>query len=217
MRSCPSINWSDVARRCFATLLEDELSVTLDSSLTNVPSGKDQSTRRLGKAMDRVAVELATHEADCKADLIKGIQDLGGEVKPRDLYGVKRFNKTSSVATAALDELVGCGLGQWEHRASPGGKGGRPSRVFVLNSPTSSCNSSPSKRGESQSARATTKYDTLIDTAQLAEAWGIGTRTVSNLRQDGLPVVMIGRSVRFCMADCEAWLIEHQAKGDGRG
>lgn len=49
-----------------------------------------------------------------------------------------------------------------------------------------------------------------LTTAQLAAAWQVSERHISNLRRRGMPVVMIGESPRYCLVTCEAWLAAEQ-------
>jgi len=64
--------------------------------------------------------------------LVTWIQGRDGNVSVRDLtHGYRKFRGRDVAATAALDDLVQRGLGQWEAPA-PNPQGRRPIRVFKL-------------------------------------------------------------------------------------
>ncbi|MCO6044144.1 YfjI family protein [Aeoliella sp. ICT_H6.2] len=71
----------------------------------------------------------------------------GGRATPRDLMRSSRKWERADEAEAALQKLVDAGRGSWSLQP-PSGKGGRPTRVFVLNGVTDVDTTSPNP-GES--------------------------------------------------------------------
>ena len=70
-------------------------------------------------------------QRDCRY-LVELITRHGGRITPNELRRASRvFRNSTSDATAALQELVESGYGQWQE-VQPGPKGGRPTRQFVL-------------------------------------------------------------------------------------
>lgn len=55
----------------------------------------------------------------------------------------------------------------------------------------------------------------LVSQDELAAAIGVSDRTVRTLRTRGLPVVMVGDSPRFVIADVHAWLALQKRRGTG--
>jgi excisionase family DNA binding protein len=61
-----------------------------------------------------------------------------------------------------------------------------------------------------------TRNDEVLTVKQLSQRLAISERTVANwIRQRGLPVVRIGKSVRFVWAHVRAWLDEQTSRGGG--
>ena len=58
-----------------------------------------------------------------------------------------------------------------------------------------------------------TSMDDFVTLAELAEAFGVGERSIGNWR--GLPRVRIGRATFFRKADVAAWL-DRKIEGTGR-
>jgi len=83
------------------------------------------------------AVLRETEEDGVRRRLIELIQRRGGRITANDL---RRFSTTyrdsAEAANEALEELARQGSGQWEP-VPPGPKGGRPTRIFVLDRPPS--------------------------------------------------------------------------------
>jgi len=52
----------------------------------------------------------------------------------------------------------------------------------------------------------------LLDRAGIAWALGVGTATVDRMRREGCPIIRIGDSPRFELADCLTWLRTRGAK-----
>lgn len=48
--------------------------------------------------------------------------------------------------------------------------------------------------------------DSLLKTEQLAKVLNVSPRTVHTLREQGLPFIKLGRSIRFHLADVLAWI-----------
>ena len=88
-------------------------------------------------------------DAQIRRGWVENIERRGGAVTVRD-WRRSRSHPTTQDAEAELVELVTFGLGRLEV-TSPGSKGGRPSKQFVLNQPApqSSVNSNPSVTLES--------------------------------------------------------------------
>ena len=72
-----------------------------------------------------------------KSQLVEWIQTKGGSVTAREVQQGHRQYQTSLEAEAALDDVVKAGYGHW-HDVPPGPKGGRPSRVLKLSTPSTS-------------------------------------------------------------------------------
>ncbi|QOV89366.1 DUF3987 domain-containing protein [Humisphaera borealis] len=69
--------------------------------------------------------------------LVELIQRKGGTVTVRDLQQSSRLYTTADDASGALQALVEAGEGRWEQQG-PSARGGRPTRIFHLNTPTAS-------------------------------------------------------------------------------
>jgi Protein of unknown function (DUF3987)/Primase C terminal 1 (PriCT-1)/RepB DNA-primase from phage plasmid len=69
-------------------------------------------------------------ETDHRRELVEYIRSSGGSVTVRELQRHSRKYATSEAAEAALEQLVGAGLGRWEV-VKPDGPG-QPSRVLIL-------------------------------------------------------------------------------------
>lgn len=82
---------------------------------------------------ERVYAVLPESAGDrANRELAAWIEARGGTVTTRDLtHGLRRFRENGEAARAALDELVGAGLGRW-CEPGHGAKGGRPTERFVL-------------------------------------------------------------------------------------
>jgi hypothetical protein len=89
--------------------------------------------RWFGEETRRVYASMSLSDEDrFRQRLVEKIRsNAGGRITPRDLQRSSRRFPTTADATAALDELVGLRLGDWDHSA-PGSSGGRPSTPFVL-------------------------------------------------------------------------------------
>jgi hypothetical protein len=89
-------------------------------------------------------------EDDDKRDqrrLLEMIQARDGKITVRQLMQGSRIHRESAeVANSALQELVDIGWGSWE-TIQTGSDGGRPSRIFVLNSEAGG-NKTPDDRPE---------------------------------------------------------------------
>src|SRR5206468_6299193 len=80
---------------------------------------------------------------------IQIIKDHGGQISIRDLTQSSRRFATAAAAEAVLEKLVAGQMGRWE-RLPPGAEGGRPSRIFKLNSVTGSTKEGEEETGERQ-------------------------------------------------------------------
>ena len=69
--------------------------------------------------------------------LVEWIERKGGSVTARAVQQGCRWLKETGMAEAALNDLVRAGEGDW-HDGAPGPKGGRPSSVFKLSTPSTS-------------------------------------------------------------------------------
>ncbi len=69
--------------------------------------------------------------------LVELIDRKGGAVTVRELQQASRLFRTAGEAEIALDDLAQAGAGRWEQQG-PGAGGGRPTRIFRLNSPAAS-------------------------------------------------------------------------------
>jgi len=76
-------------------------------------------------------------EADQRR-LVEWIDRKGGSVTSRQVQQGCRWLKEPGAAEAALEELVRAGRGSWRPTDTTG-KGGRPSRVFALSTPSTVC------------------------------------------------------------------------------
>ncbi len=86
---------------------------------------------------ERVYAMLGEDEQSAtRRHLVALIERRGGQVTVRD-WQRSRSKKTAKEAKAELEELISAGLGRWED-STPGTDGGRPSRLFVLESPAES-------------------------------------------------------------------------------
>jgi hypothetical protein len=77
-------------------------------------------------------------ESEGEADerrLVEWIGARGGEVTARQVQQGHRCYRTAAEAETALAELVEAGLGGWES-IEASDKGGRPTRVFRLSTPS---------------------------------------------------------------------------------
>ncbi len=90
-------------------------------------------TRWFASETRRVYAMLNQSPVDAdRLKLVAWIQGRGGNVSVRDLtHDFRKFRKREDAATAALDDLVKRGLGQWEDPA-PSPQGGHPIRIFRL-------------------------------------------------------------------------------------
>jgi hypothetical protein len=86
-------------------------------------------TRRVYSLLAESEVERAVRQADDR--LAAFVAGRGGRVAIRDVIAGIRTIKDSDNAEAALQRLVVAGRGRWEPHG-PTGKGGRPTRLFVL-------------------------------------------------------------------------------------
>ena len=90
-------------------------------------------TEWFGHEAERVYAMLAEQPEDRDTrHLVELIQRKGGRIKPRDLQRINDIKYPSAAsAEAALESLISAGVGDW---APPvhNERGGRPSRVFVL-------------------------------------------------------------------------------------
>lgn len=66
----------------------------------------------------------------------------GGSITVRELQQTSHRFRTAGAAQDALNALAEAGLGRWEE-VGPSAQGGRPTRVFRLNSPPASANTTP--------------------------------------------------------------------------
>jgi hypothetical protein len=69
--------------------------------------------------------------------LVELIGRKGGTVTVRELQQTSRLFRTAGEAESALDALAEAGVGRWEQQG-PSARGGRPTRIFHLNSPAAS-------------------------------------------------------------------------------
>jgi hypothetical protein len=80
--------------------------------------------------------------------LVELIGRKGGAITVRELQQASRLFRRTGDAEAALTALAEAGLGRWEERG-PGARGGRPTRIFHLNTPapadTTPPNEAPTK------------------------------------------------------------------------
>ena len=83
----------------------------------------------------RMLVE--TDEERDRRRLVELIGRKGGTISARELVQSSRAYRTVADANAALDALAEAGAGRWEQQG-PRTRGGRPARIFRLNSPTAS-------------------------------------------------------------------------------
>ena len=89
-------------------------------------------SRWFGQETQRVYDIFNENEEDRdRRELIERIRRKGGKLTARDLQRSCRAYPTSEVAEAALADLVEAGFGRWE-QVPANGKGGRPTRRFVL-------------------------------------------------------------------------------------
>ena len=88
-----------------------------------------RETRRVYAILGENDLDQAARQSDDR--LAAWIGGQGGAVTPRDALTGCRWIETADEAEAALTRLVDAGRGRWEDRP-PGGKGGRPTRHFVL-------------------------------------------------------------------------------------
>lgn len=89
-------------------------------------------SRWFGHEARRVYAILAESDDDRDVRrLVEWIEGKGGKVSPREVQMGCRWLRGSGNAEAALNALVKAGHGEW-HDAPPGPNGGRPSRVFGL-------------------------------------------------------------------------------------
>ena len=66
--------------------------------------------------------------------LLELIQSRDGRITARQLMqGARKYRGSAEMANTALQELADIGWGKWEY-VQAGTEGGRPSRIFVLNS-----------------------------------------------------------------------------------
>lgn len=83
------------------------------------------------------AVLSETDEDRERRKLVELVERKGGRITVRQLQQGSRQYPTADEAEAALQELVEAGIGTWEN-VEPSRKGGRPTRVFVLSTPSTS-------------------------------------------------------------------------------
>ena len=82
-------------------------------------------------------IEETEGEAEQRA-VVELIQRKGGTITARQLQqSMRRFRDSSEAAETALAELVVLGMGDWEP-LSHDGRGGRPTRIFRLSTPSTS-------------------------------------------------------------------------------
>jgi len=115
-----------------------------DQTLVN-PERVDEVSVMAGVTMARwfayeaERVYMVLHETDQdkeRRQIIELIGRKGGKITPRGLrQSMRRFKDSTDEAEQALDELVQAGIGTWE-QSNPGGRGGRPTRVFSLSTPS---------------------------------------------------------------------------------
>ncbi len=91
--------------------------------------------RWFGEEIKRIYSVLS--EDDDQRDqrrLLEQIQAKDGRITVRQLMqGARKYRDSAEMATSALQELADIGWGKWEN-VQAGTDGGRPSRIFVLNS-----------------------------------------------------------------------------------
>ena len=93
----------------------------------------------------RIYSTTGASDGGSRESLLDSIRQLGGRAAPHDLrhHG---FKGDTEAAERALDAIVTAGLGTWQN-VSPGPRGGRPTRVFVLTA-TNTKTETPSKPKE---------------------------------------------------------------------
>ena len=107
--------------------------ITLDAA--SMASGIELATWFKGEAR-RVYAMLGESDADRDQRwLVEWIERKGGSVTARDVQQGCRWLKEPGAAEAALEELVKIGRGSWR-LPETSAAGGRPSRVFVLSTPS---------------------------------------------------------------------------------
>jgi len=117
----------------------DDESLRVDEYIDETSIGAAVTIARwFGEEIKRVYSMLS--EDDDKRDqrrLLEMIQARDGKITVRQLMQGSRIHRDSAeVAKSALQELVDIGWGSWE-TIQTGSDGGRPSRIFVLNSESS--------------------------------------------------------------------------------
>ena len=53
-------------------------------------------------------------------------------------------------------------------------------------------------------------YTNMVTTDEICEKYRISKGMVHKLRQSGMPHIMIGRCIRYSLADVEAWIADTQ-------
>jgi hypothetical protein len=111
-------------------LVRDPLATEIDAAA--VLSGARLSEWFADEAVRVYGVLVESPEQTQRRRLVEWIAGRGGRVTVRELSHGPREYRNKEVAEAALAELVAAGVGVF-HEKKSGEKGGRPTRVFVLN------------------------------------------------------------------------------------
>ncbi len=123
---------------CVRVAVDDE-SLRVDDYIDETSIGAAVTIAKwFGEEIKRVYSMLS--EDDDKRDqrrLLEMIQARDGKITVRQLMqGSRIYRESAEMAKSALQELVDIGWGSWE-TIQTGSDGGRPSRIFVLNSESS--------------------------------------------------------------------------------